>query len=274
MNAGVQDNNDRPVNGAAFLSGQATHYPKLKQGTIVKMEDRLWLVGMVNECRARLDPLTGVAVAMPQSGRTFTSYGNSINVAATALLDVVPADSLDTAAAQRAERVRAINEATNNRASTSVNGNGSTRNNAQQEGDDMADETNGGGKVAAAPVKATKATKAAKSRAAKLAKRPKNGAIPLGTKKAKGGDKPKREKAVKEERACGCGCGGRTTAWFLPGHDARFKGLMLKVERGEKTPDEVFTKAIVSAYKWVKNGDGLRATTNYRGEPHNGYDAK
>ena len=77
----------------------------------------------------------------------------------------------------------------------------------------------------------------------------------------------KKEKTVKP---CRCGCGGQTTAFFVPGHDARFKGWLTKVEKGEKKVSEL-PEAVQKAYKWVKRGKGAIPTTNYRGEPHSGY---
>ena len=79
-----------------------------------------------------------------------------------------------------------------------------------------------------------------------------------------------REKKEKVVKPCRCGCGGQTTAFFVPGHDARFKGWLLKVEKGEKKVAEL-PEAVQKGYKWVKRGKGAIPTTNYRGEPHSGY---
>lgn len=84
------------------------------------------------------------------------------------------------------------------------------------------------------------------------------------------GTKPTRTKKEKTVRPCACGCSGQTTAFFVPGHDARFKGWLLKIERGEKEVSSL-PPAIQSAYKWKKKGKGMIPTTNYKGEPHNGY---
>lgn len=80
-----------------------------------------------------------------------------------------------------------------------------------------------------------------------------------------------REKKEKVVRPCKCGCGGQTTAHFVPGHDARFKGWLLKIEKGEKKPTEVLPESVFKSYKWVKRGPGAIPTTNYRGEVHTGY---
>lgn len=52
---------------------------------------------------------------------------------------------------------------------------------------------------------------------------------------ANGKIKPKAKKAEKLDstRDCLCGCGLETNGLFRPGHDARVKGMLLKVERGE-----------------------------------------
>lgn len=58
--------------------------------------------------------------------------------------------------------------------------------------------------------------------------------------------KPKAEKESKGPSAkglsCLCGCGQATvtdSAKFIPGHDAKLKGLLLKVERGELPKNQV-----------------------------------
>lgn len=82
--------------------------------------------------------------------------------------------------------------------------------------------------------------------------------------------KVKKERAPKAEktvRACRCGCGGQTTAYFVPGHDARWKGWMKKIEMGKKEPKELAdgTKAM---YKFVKRGIGYVPTKNYNDLPY------
>lgn len=87
---------------------------------------------------------------------------------------------------------------------------------------------------------------------------------------ATGEPKAKREKKVKEPKPCKCGCGGQTTAFFVPGHDARFKGWLLKVEKGATAVKDL-PETVQKSYKWVKKGKGYIPTTNYKGEPHAGY---
>lgn len=38
---------------------------------------------------------------------------------------------------------------------------------------------------------------------------------------------------------CACGCGGGTQSTFVPGHDARQKGLILRLVRGVMTMDDI-----------------------------------
>ena len=83
--------------------------------------------------------------------------------------------------------------------------------------------------------------------------------------------KPPRVKAEKKVRPCACGCGGQTTGFFVPGHDARFKGWLLKVERGQMKVSDL-PPMVQKSYKWVEKGNGQIPTTNYKGEPHQGYD--
>lgn len=42
---------------------------------------------------------------------------------------------------------------------------------------------------------------------------------------------------------CSCGCGGTTQRAFVPGHDARLKGIIIRIVRGVMTFDDVKTWA-------------------------------
>lgn len=77
--------------------------------------------------------------------------------------------------------------------------------------------------------------------------------------------------AKRQTHPCKCGCGEETTAHFVQGHDARFKGWLLRIERGEMAVKDLPVE-VQKAYKWVKKGDGVIPTTNYKGEKHTGYD--
>ena len=43
-----------------------------------------------------------------------------------------------------------------------------------------------------------------------------------------------KAKAAREMRDRACGCGGKTLGYFSMGHDARFKGWLLRIERCER----------------------------------------
>lgn len=43
---------------------------------------------------------------------------------------------------------------------------------------------------------------------------------------------PKMRKARAKVNDCACGCGQKTGARFVPGHDSRLRGWMLRLERG------------------------------------------
>lgn len=251
---GVNADTSRP-----FVVVNRTKHYLLQANELVRYESRIWLVGMVNDARARLDPLSATSISLPESGRSFQTYGQSVNVAPTSQIERVSLDELTETQTARVERLKTTNVERNAGAKAH------THNNAQddnQEEDDMAKKVVGQPGVGS-------------GKAAKLAKKPVNGAKPLGTAKAAKVAGVKKEKVAKELKPCGCGCGELAGGYFRMGHDARFKGLMLKVERGEKAPEEVFTKAIVAAYTWVKTAKGgKRATKNYKGEVHDGYDVK
>lgn len=69
---------------------------------------------------------------------------------------------------------------------------------------------------------------------------------------------PAASKPAATPRNCGCGCGAPTItekASFLPGHDARFAGL---VGRGEITPADWQTALVTPAL--AKKIDGIRET--------------
>ena len=77
-------------------------------------------------------------------------------------------------------------------------------------------------------------------------------------------------KPKQEQRECKCGCGKRTVRFFRPGHDARLKSALPKVERGElKVADLPAT--VRKAYHWERRGPGYIPTRDYAGRPHKGY---
>lgn len=223
----------------------------LKQGCLYRYEGRIWRCGLVNVSRARLDPVSGFQATSPVSGKgSFTTYGTSVNVGSNSDIPEVAETDLSDGELRRLMRM---------------------------EEDAMA--------VAAPPVGGKTAGKAAapaatgpsvkeqnEARRKKLAEEKEAAKKDREAKRA--ADKEAREAA--KNKPCKCGCGGTTTGNFVPGHDARFKGWLLQIERGQKKPEELLTAEVRSQYKWKKSADGkgLIPTTNYKGEPHAGYDTQ
>ena len=75
----------------------------------------------------------------------------------------------------------------------------------------------------------------------------------------------------RQTRKCECGCKEETMSYFVAGHDARFKGWMVKVERGTMEMGDL-NSYIRNKYTFKKRGDGYVSTENYKGEKHDGYD--
>lgn len=274
---------------------------KLVEDTVVRYESRLWRVGLVNTSRARLDPLTAnVTMASPVSGRSFRSYGPSVSISPTAaspvtveLEDLSDEELLKYVRLQEQaelevrdkrdmEKIKALG-LVGNKASQSHNYDGADDDGgsqpAEEEENDMAVAGVAGVKpanavpnVAAAPVAAQSKAALNQARLERLAK-------------IKAADKAQREgktaanvaagktRAKKADRECACGCGGATGGYFIPGHDARFKGWLLKIERGQAKREELMSPEVVAAYKWVKSSwtGGYKPTKNYKGEDHAGY---
>lgn len=216
----------------------------LKVGELVRDGGRIWRVGLVNPSRARLDPVSGVATVSPVSGRTFESFGGSVNVAPAAMVEKV-----DEATLTLAERARVI-----------------TLEERELEAE-MAE-------VAQMPVGKKSLKEQNEERRAKLAEKKEAVKKEKAEKVASGETVATR--TPKEPKACKCGCGGTTTGYFVPGHDARFKSWLLQIERGQKKPEELLTEAVRQSYTWKKTADGkgLMPTTTYKGQPHTGYDTK
>lgn len=64
---------------------------------------------------------------------------------------------------------------------------------------------------------------------------------------------PKKSKdAPKVVAGCICGCGGETTSKFIPGHDAKLKSLLIKIERGVEPLDAL--PEIARPYVTFKKG--------------------
>lgn len=118
-------------------------------------------------------------------------------------------------------------------------------------------------RVAAAPIPGK--TKTRKRTLKKLEKR-------AAAKSAPKAKKARVAKAPKGDNVCTCGCKGKTGGFFVPGHDARFKGQLLKVERGQLKPEDL---KVGGDYKpsWVKSGKGYVPKIDWAGRPYKAVDA-
>jgi len=87
------------------------------------------------------------------------------------------------------------------------------------------------------------AKKAAEAKAARLAAQdPEAAAAMANLDKVKQKKDPAAAPAPKKPASthdCLCGCGRETLSLYAPGHDARVKGIILKVERGQMKPEDV-----------------------------------
>ena len=241
--------------------------PTLVEGAIVEHDGRLWRVGLVNQSRARLDPLAGEAVLLA-TGRSFTSYGGSINVGPTSTLKTVGLDD-PAVSAEVKRRIRVLTQGARANSNTEAEANGNSADEIGEEGDMSATmvETN----VSGAPVPSKKAVKLTQTKTAKGAAAGAPVPRKLSGAAAKAAAAPKKEKAPKVMKACTCGCGGQTASYFIPGHDARFKGWLLKIEKGEASPEDLIPKKVRERFQWKKKGAGQIPTLNYKGLPHKGY---
>lgn len=242
----------------------------LEVGQIVRHDGKIWRVGLVNVSRARLDPVSGSTHQM--LAKTFTTFGNSINVSSTSPLDELMLIDLNEEERGRLRRLELT-----------------ARNEQTEEEGESGMATVKAAKPLPAPVKVSAPAPVAKVKAAAPPTEPANGkvAAPISANKVandqrKASLEAKEESTTKEPKPvktkavgpCKCGCGGETTANFVQGHDARFKSWLLKIERGEMTKDQL-PDGVAEQYKWVKNPrveGGMIPTTNYKGEPHTGYE--
>lgn len=234
----------------------------LKIGTVVEYDGRLWRVGLISESRARLDPLQGKTVTIaaggtdsdsgesPRSAHKFESLGTSVNVSPMSILREINQGELDDAAARR---LRQLNDKEKTMADAQT---------ANAGGKAATAENGGAAKatVSAAPIPGTH-----RGRGKKGGKAKKNG------RKSGGRGKKSGRAEVAKENLCMCGCGEKTNGYFVPGHDARFKGWLIKIERGEAKPEDLLKKAVRERFKWVKKGEGMIPTTDYKDESHDGY---
>jgi hypothetical protein len=66
----------------------------------------------------------------------------------------------------------------------------------------------------------------------------------------------KKERPPKTVRSCACGCGEETLGYFAPGHDARFKGWLRKIEKGEGEPSDFMPKKVWGRTRGRRRGRG------------------
>lgn len=104
------------------------------------------------------------------------------------------------------------------------------------------------------------------NKAQKLAQKPKSEARPLtgAAARAKANAKPKVTKTVRE---CGCGCKDETMSYFVPGHDARYKGWMKKLADGRLSQDELkklMGPKTFGKYTFKKSGAGFVPKETYQ----------
>lgn len=85
--------------------------------------------------------------------------------------------------------------------------------------------------------------------------------------KAAAKGKVKKAKAPQKLRSCACGCGGETTSYFMPGHDARLHGWVKKLADGRidgsgkdaKSGERVIPSSVIKAFDLVATKEGHRA---------------
>jgi hypothetical protein len=93
--------------------------------------------------------------------------------------------------------------------------------------------------------------------------------VPVGNKKAAkkaaSSRAPKQSKAAKTVRDCICGCGGKTGGAFVPGHDARFKGWLIKIAKGESKPSDLMSASLAQRLgPWKDKGEGKIPSKTYK----------
>lgn len=286
----------------------------LAVGDLVIAYDRVWRIGLLNECRARLDPITGgVIKGDPSSGRFWQTIGDSISISPTSCLD--SAEDYEFTPREMERLIRLLEVAEQSEANTAeMKRLNQETARLKREIEELADEALDDAEidrrlaeaerelaklssqqqqrertqmaaaaaaapagVAETPAAETKAQKLKRLNEERLAKLKENKAKAAETKTAEKAAKPAREKKVREKKECQCGCGGETFGFFVPGHDAKFKGNLLSIERGDAKREELLEPDVIAKYKWVKSGlkgkagEGFRPTTNYKGEAHEGY---
>ncbi len=234
-----------------------TSTPTVKVGQLVRYEGRIWRVGLVNYSRARLDPLSAETrtLNLPTGTKQVNKHGDPVNIGPTSLVEIVSHSVLSEHEAQQLARLLDSETRRKTRMTENVA--------AVVPTDTPA--------VADAPVAPVSNRQANKERLKKLAE--KKAAAKGGNGKSAVAAQPKAKKE-KTLSPCKCGCGEQVTGHFAQGHDARFKGWLLKVERGEMKVEEL-NGVVRKSYQWAKvkrsGVDGFIPTTNYKGEKWQGF---
>lgn len=219
---------------------------RLVPGSVIKYTPGFWFVAMVNDSRARIEPLSPTVkktIGGKDDGKSFASFEDGTSIGASSMVEVVDEGLLNEAELKRyrrfeIDRLENVMAKAVSAAVVDASLPAATKTNAQLNKERL------------------EALKASKAQA-----------------KAEKAATPKEPKAPKEPKFCKCGCGGATGSNFVPGHDARFKGWLLQIEKGLKQPADLMPEAVYTSYKWKKSldGKGLIPTTNYNGQPHSGY---
>lgn len=238
-----------------------------KVGDLVGITDnkgrKIYRVALVTDLRMRLDPVSGFLTQVFDA--EFTTYSGSINVSPTSILDRVNVDELTKSQRKRIAQLEERGETTEERIMSETAG-----------GTQAAAPAATPAKPVAAPAAGPKAVKAAPAAQPTVSATKTANAERLARLKAKGDAKaetkaknpvPKKEKVM---QPCKCGCETLVAGHFAQGHDARFKGWLMKIERGQMAVKDLPAK-VQKAYEWKKKGEGMIPTKNYKGEPHSGY---
>lgn len=107
-------------------------------------------------------------------------------------------------------------------------------------------------KISANPVRSAKG----KSKAAKAAKTKTPARKATASKRA--------PKANVELQPCICGCGTQVARYFAPGHDARFKGWLIKIAKGTERAKDLMPSSLIKALgPWKAKGEGQVPAKKY-----------
>lgn len=133
---------------------------------------------------------------------------------------------------------------------------------SENEGDNASDNQGGRQMANAAKIPASGTAKGAPAKKAPAKLVDTKGATKKAAAPAKKAAKVNGEEVLND---CICGCGGKTGKFFVPGHDARFKGWLSKIAKGEAKPSDLMPATLAKALgPWTTKGDGQVPTKSYR----------